>query len=137
MGVRQGRFVTKSEKDQLKERDEKLSKIRNTFAEARSYAKAKGTENQKGMPYHDSDLRLDAMIPVLQKEMPILLHAHGIKQIQAALDWAIDEDLKIILLAGQDVRFATSMLKENKIPVIYEGTLTTPSRRWEPYDAPI
>ena len=136
MGIRKGRFVIKSEKEQLKERDERLAKIRDTFAQARAYMKAKEAEGQKGTPYHGSDLRLDAMIPVLKKEMPILLHTHGIKQIQAALDWAIDEDLKVILLSGPDVRFATDLLKENDIAVIYEGTLTTPSRRWEPYDTP-
>ena len=136
MGIRRGRFVEKSKKEQLKDRDEKLAKIRETFKQARAYLKAKEAEGQKGTPYHGSDLRLDAMIPVLKKEMPVLLHARGIKQIQAALDWAIDEDLRIILLCGQDVRFVTSLLKENNIPVIYEGTLTTPSRRWEPYDTP-
>ena len=33
MGVRRNPFVTKSEKEQLKERDEKLTKIRDTYGQ--------------------------------------------------------------------------------------------------------
>ncbi len=136
MDVRHGRFIKKSEEEQLKSRDENLKKIKTAFAEARAYMQAKEAETKKGVPYHDTDLRWDAMISVLKKKVPVLIHAHGIRQIQAAIDWAIDEDLKIILLAGQDSRLAIDLLKEHDIPVIYEGTLATPSRRWEPYDTP-
>lgn len=136
MGVRRSPFITKSEKEQLKERDERIRKIHTTFSEARAYMKAKEAEAQKGVPYHNSDLRWDAMIPVLKKEIPVLLQARGIGQIQAALDWAVSEDVDIILFAGQDLRLAIDQLKENNIRVVFEGTLTTPNRRWEPYDTP-
>ncbi|MCG8604886.1 amidohydrolase family protein, partial [bacterium] len=136
MGVRRGPFVRASEEEQLKRRDENIQKIKTAFAEARAYMKAKEAEAQQGVPYHDTDLRWEAMVPVLKKNVPVLLHAHGVRQIQAAIDWALDEDLNIILLAGQDSRLVLDLLKEHDIPVIFEGTLATPSRRWEPYDTP-
>ncbi len=136
MIVPHGPRVTKSEKEQIKERDEKIQKIRDTFAQARAYLKAKEAESQKGVPYHDTDLRWEAMIPVLKKEIPVLIHAQEIRQIQAAIDWATDEDVKIVLVASYDVWRVADLLKRKNIPVIVEGTHYTPRRRWEPYDTP-
>ncbi|NIR48093.1 amidohydrolase family protein [candidate division KSB1 bacterium] len=136
MGVREAPWIEKSKEEQLKERDEQIQKIKGAFAEVRAYMKAKEAEAQKEVPYHDTDLRWEAMIPVLEQKMPVLLHTHGIRQIQAALDWAAEENIKAILLSGQDARFVVDQLKENDTPVIFEGTFNLPRRRWEPYDTP-
>ncbi|KAA3661163.1 MAG: hypothetical protein DWQ10_05110, partial [Calditrichaeota bacterium] len=120
----------------LKKRDEQITHLKNAFADARAYLKAKEAESNKKITYHESDIRWEAMMPVLNKEIPVLLEARGIKEIQASIDWALSEDLDIILMTGADVRFAIDLLKENNIPVIYKGTLALPSQRWEPYDTP-
>lgn len=134
MGVREAPWIEKSKEDQIKERDEQIQKIKDAFADARAYAKAKAAEEKKGVPYHDTDLRWEAILPILNKEVPVLLHAHGLRQIQAALDWAVAEDVKTILVSGEDAVRVTDMLKAHDIPVIYERTHNLPSRRWEPYD---
>jgi len=129
-------FVNRSDEDQLKERDKQLKQIRDAFAEARAYLKAKEAESQKGIPYHATDLRWEAMIPVLKKEIPVLIRAGEIRQIQSAIDWVAEGNLKAVLVAGQDVWLAADILKEKNIPVIVEGTLKVPTRRWEAYDLP-
>jgi imidazolonepropionase-like amidohydrolase len=129
-------FARRSEEDQLKERDKQLKQIRDAFTEARTYMKAKEAETQKGVPYHDTDLRWEAMIPVLKKELPVLIRAQEIRQIQSALDWLAQEDLKAVLLAGQDVWLVADLLKEKNIPVIIEEIHKVPMRRWEAYDLP-
>ncbi|MFQ5824783.1 MAG: amidohydrolase family protein [bacterium] len=136
MGISRAPWVTKSEEEQIKERDEKIQKIRDTFAEARAYLKAKEAEAQKGVPYHNTDLRWEAMSPVLKKEIPVLIHAHEIRQMQAAIDWASDEDLNVVLVGAHDVWRVADLLKPKNIPVIVEGTLDMPMRRWEAYDTP-
>lgn len=136
MGVNRSPWVRKSEEEQLKERNEQIQKIKDAFVEARAYMKAKEAESQKGIPFHASDLRWEAMIPVLKKQVPVLIHAHEIRQIEAALDWALDEDLKIILVGSDDVWRAADLLKRKNIPVIVEGTHNLPMRRWEAYDTP-
>lgn len=136
MGVRRSRWETRSEKEQLKERDERIQMIRNAFAEARAYLKAKDAEVQKGVPYHDTDLRWEAMIPMLKKEAPVFIHANDIRQIQAAIDWAIEEDINIILVGGADAWRVTDLLKTKNIPVIIDAVHNTPMRRWEAYDTP-
>jgi imidazolonepropionase-like amidohydrolase len=129
-------FARRSEEDQLKERDKQLQQIRDAFTEARAYMKAKEAESQKGIPYHDTDLRWDAMIPVLKKEVPVLIRAGEIRQIQSALDWLAEEDLNAVMLAGQDVWLAADILKERNISVVVEEIHKVPSRRWEAYDLP-
>ncbi|MFQ5709536.1 MAG: amidohydrolase family protein [bacterium] len=136
MGVNRAPWITKSEKDQLKERDERLQRIRDAFEEARAYLKAKKAEQQKGVPFHESDLRWHAMVPFLTREAPVFVHANEIRQIQAAVDWAKEEGVKMVLVGGRDAWRVADLLKENDIPVVIAGTHAVPMRRWEAYDAP-
>ncbi|MGH9400209.1 MAG: hypothetical protein ACRD00_07555, partial [Thermoanaerobaculia bacterium] len=48
---------------QEKRRDEALEKLKNAFADARAYGKARLSEGQAGVPRHDADPRLEALIP--------------------------------------------------------------------------
>lgn len=123
-----------SDKDLIKRRDANIQKIRDLFADARAYLKAQETEVATGSLQHASDIRLEALAPVLNREIPALISAYTIKEIEAAIDWASDENIDVVLMSGTDVRFALDLLKEKKIPVIYTAVLSEPMRRWEPYD---
>ena len=126
----------KSEEEQKKDIDEQIRKIRQAFANARAYMKAKESEEQKGIPYHDTDARWEAMIPVLKGEMPVIIRANEIRQIEAAVDWASEENLKMVLLDGYDSWRVSGLLKEKNIPVIVADIHRLPERRWEGYDTP-
>ncbi len=125
-----------SPEEQKKRRDGDIQKIKGAFAAARAYAKAKAAEAQKGVPYHGTDLRWEAMLPVLNKEIPVFVHADEMTQIEAAIDWASQEDIQMVLVGGRDAWRVRERLKEKDIPVILAGVHTLPMRRWEPYDAP-
>lgn len=135
MHVRQSPFASSPE-EQQKRWEKQIELIRAAFTEARSYLKAKEAEGLSGVPYHDSDLRWDAMIPVLKGEIPVMLHANDIRQIQAAVDWATEEGVKVVLVGGRDAWQVTDLLKEKDIAVIIDGVHTIPARRWEGYDTP-
>ena len=120
---------------QVEARREALTRLRDAFREARAYMIAKEAERTGG-PFHPSDLGWESMIPVLKKELPVLVHASEVKQIHAAIDWALAEDLKIVLVGGADVWRVADRLKENAIPVIVGAVHYLPARRWEAYDAP-
>ena len=126
----------KSEEEQKKDIDEQIRKIRQAFADARAYLKAKESEEQKGIPYHETDSRWEAMIPVLKGEVPVIIRANEIRQIEAAVDWASEENLKMVLLDGYDSWRASGLLKEKNIPVIVADIHRLPERRWEGYDTP-
>lgn len=124
-----------SREEQIKARRESQTRLRDAFREARAYMIAKEAERAGG-PVHPSDLGWESMIPVLMKELPVFVHASEEKQIHAAIDWALAEDLKIVLIGGADVWRVADRLKANRIPVIIGAVHYLPMRRWEAYDTP-
>jgi imidazolonepropionase-like amidohydrolase len=122
--------------EQLKTRDEKLRRLRDLFADARAYQQAHGAEGERSVPAHDRDPRWEAMIPVLEGKIPVLVAARDAVQIHAALRWADEEKVRIVLLAGGDAGKLAEELARRQVPVILDPTLALPLRRWEPYDEP-
>jgi imidazolonepropionase-like amidohydrolase len=125
-----------SAEEQTKSRDEKLRMLDNTFADARSYLKARDAEGQDGVPVHDRDPRWDSMVRVLKGEIPVLVSANDILQIRAALRWSQEQGVRMVLLSDGDVSQVADELKRRKVPVVLGPTWDLPMRRWQPYDAP-
>ncbi len=136
MTIRRSPFIQQSEEEQRKQMSENLKQLRDAFAEARAYKKAKDAEQQKGVPYHATDSRWEAMIPALEKKIPVIVNAGEIKQIQAAVQWAADEDVKLVIAGGNDSWRVADLLKAKDIPVVYGPIHRLPNRRWEAYDMP-
>jgi imidazolonepropionase-like amidohydrolase len=136
MSARRSPYLRQSEEDQKKERDTQIKELTEFFAQARSYMKAKQAEDKKDVPYHDFDVRYESMIPVLEKKISVIIRANELLQIEAAITWAEQENLKIIILGGRDSWRLSKILKEKDIPVILNPILTLPMRDWEGYDTP-
>ena len=111
--------------------DEQVKMLRNAFTSAKAYARAKAGAG--GQPV-ETDLRWEAMLPALRGEMPVFVHAEDIKQISAALDWARDEGVKMILVGGREAWRVADRLKAADIAVIVGGTFELPTRRDDGYD---
>ncbi len=118
--------------EQQKAIDENLKKIRDAFAAARAYLKAKEGAGKA----IDSDSRWDAMLPALRGELPVFVHANEVKQIESAVRWAKSEKLKITIVGGLDAWRVTDLLKANEVAVIVSPVLALPLRREDPFDAP-
>ena len=130
------RFFRVSAEEQNRRRKEQLKTLSEAFREARAYKKAKEAAGQNGVPFHATDARWEAMIPVLDGELPLWVNANEIKQILAAVDWAMRENVKIVIGGGADAHMVTDLLKSKDIAVIVGGTLSLPSRRDEGFDTP-
>jgi imidazolonepropionase-like amidohydrolase len=117
-----------------KQRDEQLKTLRETFANARAYMLAKQAEQQKGVKYHDSDPRWQAMIPVLEKKIPVFVQANELSQIQGAITWAEAEGVKLVIVGGRDAIFVKDQMKAKDIPVIVTDVQSAPTRQWQGYD---
>ena len=74
------------------------------------------------------------MIPVLAGKVPIIVHANEIQQIQAAVAFASEHKLKMILFGGYDAPRCAQLLKKHQIPVIVGGVYRLPQKRHDPYD---
>ena len=125
---------TTSEEDQIKDREEALEKIDLFFDDAKAYMTAKAVSGKNGLPNQKVDLRLEAMIPVLNGELPLWIAADEIKQIQAAIDWAESKGIKTVIYGGVDSWRLAKELNKMNIPVVIGSVLDVPNRAWEAYD---
>ncbi|TDR45875.1 imidazolonepropionase-like amidohydrolase [Tahibacter aquaticus] len=106
-----------------------LAAIDTAFREARSYQAAR-----KGKLAGAEDLRWEAMLPVLDGQQPLFVHADDAVQIRDSLAFAQRENLRLVLVGGMDAwRFAAT-LKARDVPVILGSSHNLPLRRWESYD---
>lgn len=134
MNVIRAWWMQQSEEEQRKNIEQQLKNLRQAFDDARAYAVAKKAEAQKNVPYHQSDTRWEAMRPVFDRAMPVFVYANEIKQIQAAIEWATQENIRLVIVGGKDAWRLTDLLKRKEIPVIVGPIHDTPLRDWEDYD---
>lgn len=120
---------------QEKRRDEAVRKLKEAFADARAYAKARGAEGRRGVPRHDADPRMEALVPAVEGKVPVIVAANTVAQIRAALAWAKGEGLRIAILGGADAWRVPGELAQAKVPVILDTVLELPARSDEPYNA--
>jgi imidazolonepropionase-like amidohydrolase len=118
-----------SQADTDKRRKEAIKTIRSFFADARGYAKLKQSDLR-----YDVNPELEAMLAVLDGSVPLIVHAAEIRQIKSALDWAEEEDLRIVLAGSGDLWRVAERLAEREVPVILTTVHALPTRRDEPYD---
>jgi len=119
---------------QEKRRDEAVAKLKDVFGDALAYSKARRAEGTAGVPRHDLDPKLEALLPAIEGKIPVVVFAHTVSQIRAALTWAKENNLKIVLCGAEDGwRMADEIARAN-VPVLVE-TLPLPRRADEPYDA--
>ncbi|MBA3387192.1 MAG: amidohydrolase family protein [Chthoniobacterales bacterium] len=121
----------KSVDDQQKEIDKAQKTIRDAFAIAHSYWQTRKTP---GLDFK-SDQRWEGLLPVFDGTLPVFVHADTLAQIEAALAWAKEAQLKIVLVGGQDAWRVAPQLKETDTPVIIALATALPSRRDDPYDS--
>jgi len=119
-----------AEKELKKSYTRELDKLRDTFRDAQAYARAM---NAKGKRF-DRDLILEALVPVVDGRLPVIVHANQERDIRAAIEFADEFKLKMILAGAQDVARVIPELKSRNIPVLLGPILALPQREDDPYD---
>jgi imidazolonepropionase-like amidohydrolase len=120
---------------QEKKRDEAVRRLEEAFDDARAYAKAKAAEGGAGVPRHDADPKLEALVPAVEARLPVIVGANTVAQIRAALAWSKRENLRIAIFGGADAWRLSSELAAAKVSVILDTALDLPERVDDPYDA--
>jgi hypothetical protein len=100
-----------------------MQELNEFFDGARRYQKAKAANR----PDFKADLKLEAMLPVLDRTEPLLVTAIRERDIRAAIDFADKQNIKIILARASEAYKVLSELKSKNIPVILGPTLALPS----------
>ena len=120
---------------QEKSRDEALEKLKNAFREARAYARARAAEGQPNIPRHDTDPKLAALAPALDGTIPVVVSANRLAQIRDAVQWAKEENLRLVIWGGADAWRMAGELAQAGVPVIVESPHELPLREDDSYDA--
>ena len=97
--------------------------LRETLEKTKEYMKKK--EDGKDVAY---DQKLEAMIPVIKRELPLKCHAHRADDILTAIRIAKEENIKITLDHVTDARSILPQIKESGFPCICGPALTHKSK---------
>ena len=97
--------------------------LRETLAKTKEYTEKK--EAGKEVAY---DQKLEAMIPVIKKEIPLKCHAHRADDILTVIRIAKEYDIKVTLDHVTDARCIIPQIKESGFPCICGPALTHKSK---------
>ena len=134
MGIRTGGWFRMPPNKQIEQRMQALKGLDDMVKEGRAYARLRQTQSQRAEDYHNTDLRLESLIPFVNAEKPIFVHANEVRQIEAAVHWANRNEVKIVIVGGKDAWRTSDLLRTNNVPVVYESVTSLPNRRHEDYD---
>lgn len=100
------------------------------FDQARAYWQAKKAK----APGLEPDLRLEAMIPVLEGRTPLFVTAVREREIREAIAFADKQKIHIILADAYESYKVIPLLKAHRIPLVLGPTFQLPLDPDDPYD---
>ena len=106
--------------DLRRDRDRQLDDIIRLFEQAKAYASAGPDKNV--------DWTLEALVPVVERRLPLITTANREQDIRDAIAFADRAKVNIVIAGGAEASYVASLLKEKNIPVILSDRLTMPSR---------
>ena len=112
-----------------------VDQIRRTLRDAEAYGRAHDAyARDKTLPRPDQDLMLEALVPYVRGQRPVVFRASRETEMRGAIRFAEEMKLKPIILGGDDAWKIVGFLKEKNVPVILTGVLNLPSREDDFYD---
>ena len=117
--------------DAKQEYDKQINELTDWMDRARHYAQAmeKGSVSK-----YDSDLKLEALAPVVRGELPVLVFADHARDIRNAVEFCDKQKLKMILAGGEEAFKVKDLLRSKEVPVILRPVLSLPEEEDDPYD---
>jgi imidazolonepropionase-like amidohydrolase len=113
------------------EYEKQVNELSDWLDNARHYAQAWG---HGGPAEYQRDLKLEALVPVVRGELPVLVFAERARDIGSAVEFCDKQKLKMILAGGAEAYKVKELLRSKGIPVILQPTLTEPLNEDDPYD---
>jgi imidazolonepropionase-like amidohydrolase len=113
-----------------------LAELKGLFATARAYEKRRDVASKNGLlALPEFDETSEALLPLLQGEMPAMISVHGEKDIRAAIKFVQEEGIKAVFYGVEQGFKAADELAKAGIPVVL-GSLYDMPPVWEDgYDA--
>jgi len=97
-----------------------FSALRQTLIDAQHYGaeQAAYAKNPRGMRRPEPDPSLEALQPVLARQIPVVMEAGLEREIERALDLAKEFNLRVIIAGGEEADKAAARLKSENVPVL-------------------
>ncbi len=127
-----GGMMRVSYQQQVQQYEKDMKDLNDFFEDAHRYAQAKAAH----MPDFRTDLKMEAMLPVIEGKEPVMVTAQREKAIKDAIAFADKQKIKIVLCQAAEAYKAIPEIKAHDIPVILPPTLALPDGEDEPYDQP-
>ncbi|HEX8735794.1 MAG TPA: amidohydrolase family protein [Pyrinomonadaceae bacterium] len=117
------------------QRDKRLDDLKKVFRDAENYARVKDAyAKDKTLPYPGVNLKMDAMIPFIRGERPVIFRAERERDIRAVARFVEEMKIKGVVIGGQEAWKAADLLVKNNIPVVYTNIYNLPARDDDEYD---
>ena len=124
-------WMRRGGREQRNDIDERLKAIDRWFDDAEAWARSREVD-----PAIRTDLRFEAMGPVLRGEKPVFIRADSRGQIETALSWAKARGYQPIIVGGASAADCIEVLRASDAPVILTRVHRKPASRHHPVDAP-
>ena len=119
-----------------REQDRQLDNLRKILRDATAYGDAKDARaKDASLPKRDVDLKLEALIPVVRGQMPVIINVNLERDIKNAIAFVTEMKLKAIISGGAEAYKVADQLKAKNIPVIVGPVLRVPVKEDDPYDS--
>lgn len=113
------------------EYDKHVDEITEWLDRARHYGQAMAHGGPAG---YERDLKLEALVPVVRGELPVLVFADRAREIRNAVEYCDQQKIKMVIAGGEEAYKVKDLLHSKNIPVILRPTLTEPIDEDDPYD---
>ena len=114
-----------------KEYDKQIDQLTDWFEQSRHYAQA--LEKAPAGSF-ERDVKLEAIVPVVRGQMPVLVFADNARDIRNAVEFCEAQKLRMILAGGTEAWKVKDLLRSKNIPVILRPTLGDPPEEDDAYD---
>ncbi|HEX7294527.1 MAG TPA: amidohydrolase family protein [Pyrinomonadaceae bacterium] len=121
--------------DTLAANERQVEQIRKMLRDAEAYGRARDAfKADPKLPRPDVNVVLEALVPYVRGERPVIFRADREAEIRGALKFAEEMKLKPIILGGDDAFKVASLLKEKNVPVVLTGVFSLPNNEDDFYD---
>ena len=109
-------------------RGQLVVKLRALLEDTRAYERRRAEfERAQTRPFIANRLDLEAMIPVVQGRLPMIIYADRASDIESALDLAREYKLKLVIAGGAEAWMVANRLATARVPVMVGAMNNIPS----------
>ncbi len=110
---------------------DRVKELADLLEKTRAYALSRANDPDRT----PLDRRLENLIPVIHGELPFLIDADDVQQIESAVAFCRKQQVQLVIFGGYEALSCATLLKEANVPIIVAGTYRLPQNRHDPYDS--